>query len=335
MSRRDTAARLLATAVRLLPAPRREWGEAMLAELDSIEPRQDRRRFTAGCVGVVVTRPAVWRRAGYALLPAALVGYVVHWSAWIGWAPRRWSVVAFAAALAVVAELGLIGPLGPVALSRTVRFTRAVAYLLVGALAVEATWFLAHQTNTDLGGAPVLAVMFAGYLAGALAMTGHRSPAAPRTLLAGLAGGAAIAAAWTAVVVLDPPIPPHVALAVVLAGISMAGTGIVVNRRHGPAAAWCAATTAGTTGALLILNLVTVLSVAGPADLIPHLMPPALPLADQVNNSRIELTDRYLWLLLLGWFVAITQWVASRPALEPSDKTVISTTTPSGAPSSR
>ncbi|MEU7875083.1 hypothetical protein [Dactylosporangium sp. NPDC049140] len=176
---------------------------------------------------------------------------------------------------------------------------------------------MAHQHNTDLAGEPVLAVMFAGYLAGALAMTGHRSPATPRTLLTGLAGGAAIAVAWAAVAVLDPPIPPGVGLAVVFGSLGMATIGIAVERRRGPAAAWGAATTAGTTAALLILNLVSVLSVFGPADLVPHLMPPALPLADQIANSRIELTDRYPWLLLLGWFIALAQWVASRLAPNP------------------
>ncbi|WP_432840787.1 hypothetical protein [Dactylosporangium sp. CA-092794] len=311
---------LLAAAVRLLPGPRREWGEAMLAELRGLGAGRDRRRFAAGCVRAVLARPAVWRRAGYALLPAALVWYVVHWSAWIGWAPRRWGVVGFAAALAVVAELGVLGPLGPVGAGRQARFARAVAYLLIGTLAVEAARFMAHQTNTDLGGEPVLAVVLAGCLAGALAVTGHRSPATPRTLRTGLAGGAAIAGAWAAASVLHPPIRPGVGLAVALLGLGTAAIGFAVARRRGPAAAWCAATTAGTTAAVLIVNLITALSVLGPARLIPHLMPPALPLADQVADSRIELVDRYLWLLLLAWFVALAQWVASLPVRAPDDE---------------
>jgi hypothetical protein len=322
VSRRDTAARLLTAAVRLLPPARQDWGAAMLAELGSIESRRDRSRFSAGCVRVVVTRPAVWRRAAYVLSPVALVVYVVQWSAWLGWAPRRWGVVAFAAALAVVAELGLIGPLGPVGRSSAARFARAVGYLLVGALAVEAALFMAHQTNNDLDGMPVLSIMFAGYLAGALAMTAHRSAATSRTLVAGLTGGLAAAGAWTALAVLDPPIPPDAGLAVVLVALGMAGTGMVVQRHGGPEAGWRAALTAGTTSTLMILNVVTVLSAFGPAELIPHMMPPALDPADQIANSRIEVTDPYLWLLLLGWFVALAQWGASRSGARSTAETL-------------
>ncbi|MFB9446921.1 hypothetical protein Dvina_25670 [Dactylosporangium vinaceum] len=308
---------LLAAAVRLLPAPRREWGAAMLAELDGIGPAGERRRFAAGCVAAILTRPAVWRRVGYALLPVAAAGFVVRWSAAIDWAPRRWGVVAFALLLAAVAELGVFGPLGPVGAGWAARATRLVAYALVGVLAVEAGWFMAHQTNADLGGEPVLAVVFAGFLAGALAVTGHRAAVTARTLLTGLAGGFGLAGVWAALVLLDPPVPADVGLAVVLLGTGLAGIGSAVERRRGPAAAWTAAATAGTIAVLLIFNIVTVLSATGADDLIPHLLPPLVPARAQVAGSRIELPDHYLWLLLLGWFLALAQWAAARPAREP------------------
>ena len=45
----------------------------MRAELDVIGPRRQRWAFTLGCVRVVVTRPAVWRRVGYPLLTLAVL----------------------------------------------------------------------------------------------------------------------------------------------------------------------------------------------------------------------------------------------------------------------
>ncbi|MFI5908228.1 hypothetical protein [Dactylosporangium sp. NPDC051541] len=315
----------LAAAVRLLPAPRREWGEAMLAELAGIGPARERRRFAAGCVAAVLTRPAAWRRAVYALLPVVLAGLVVRWSAAIDWAPRRWGVVAFAVVLAAVAELGVLGPFGPVAAGPAARIARLVAYALVGALAVEAGWFMAQQTNADLGGEPVLAAVFAGFLTGALAMTGHRAAVTAGTLLTGLAGGFGIAGIWAATVLLAPPIPADVGLPVILLGLGLAGIGLVVERRRGPAAAWAVATTAGTTAVLLIVNLLTALSVAAPDRLIPHLLPPLVPAAAQIAGSRVELPDHYLWLLLLGWFLALAQWTAARQTRE----TTVAATRPS------
>ncbi|MFI5892738.1 hypothetical protein ACIA5D_21770 [Actinoplanes sp. NPDC051513] len=313
--RRDTAARLLSVAVRVLPADQREWGTAMQAELGALTEPDERHRFAAGCAAAVGTRPAVWRRVGYALLPAVIVAGVVLWSASIDWAPRRWGVVAFAAVLAVVAELGVVGPLGPVGRTRAARFTRACGYLLVGVLAVELDLSIAHKDNNDLTGVPVLSVVLAGYLAATLATTSRRAAATSRSLLLGLAGGVIAAAAWGVVVLLAPPIPPgpNLAAALVAAGMAVA---VLLAPRRDPKAALRAALIAGTTGALLIFNAVVILSSVGPAELIPSLVPHALTPADRLANSRIELVDPYLWLLLLGWFVAVAQWAAARsPAI--------------------
>ncbi|MET7398822.1 hypothetical protein ABZS66_35570 [Dactylosporangium sp. NPDC005572] len=302
---RDAPAWALAAATRLLPAGRRDWGTAMSAELAGIDLRPDRRRFAAGCVAAIVTRPGVLLRAGYLLAPIALVAYVVRWSATIGEPPRRWGVVALVAVLALVVELGVIGPLGPVGGGRAARLVRTIGYVLVGVLAVEAVLFVAGRTGPDLGGVPVFGVMFAGYLAAGQALTAQRSTATPRALLTGAAAGTAAAAAWAAVVLVAPPIPagPLLAIVLIAAGMTIAG------RLGGQVAALGA----GTTAALLILNLVTAASVLAPDWLIPHLAPPALAPATQIAESRIELPDPYLWLLLLGWFVALAQWAASSP----------------------
>jgi hypothetical protein len=87
---------------------------------------------------------------------------------------------------------------------------------------------------------------------------------------------------------------------------------VLVAPRRSPMAALRAALLAGTTAALLMFNAVVLLASYGPAKLIPALVPMALTPADRLANSRIELVDPYLWLLLLGFFVALGQWAAAR-----------------------
>jgi hypothetical protein len=61
----DWPHRLLAFAVRLMPEDRREWGAAMLAELDAVGGSLRRWRFATGCVRVTLFPPtsARWPRA--------------------------------------------------------------------------------------------------------------------------------------------------------------------------------------------------------------------------------------------------------------------------------
>jgi hypothetical protein len=70
----DVPLRLLRWAAGLLSAQRREWGQAMLGELDHIEGRGRRWRFTIGCVGAALLLPP-WGRAGaglFAMLAVAM-----------------------------------------------------------------------------------------------------------------------------------------------------------------------------------------------------------------------------------------------------------------------
>ena len=53
----DWPARIVARAGRMLPARRREWGHAMVAELSAIEGRGRRWRFAAGVAGVALVPP--------------------------------------------------------------------------------------------------------------------------------------------------------------------------------------------------------------------------------------------------------------------------------------
>lgn len=305
MSRRDAAARLLAAAAGVLPAGHRDWGVAMRAELADIVPRGDRWRFTAGCVRVVATRPAVWRHIGYPVLMVAVLVATVLETARTEYAPMHRGLIALVGILVLVACLGHVGPLGPVADDRAARASRAVALLLVGALAAEAVVSMAHKTNHDVAGVPVFTVMFVGYLLGFIALTARRSPASTPTLAIGVAAGGLAAAGWTALVVAVPPIPPDPAWAVLLTLAGMAAAGRIAGRRGGGTAELLAGTCAGTVATVLILNVFTALRLFGPAWLIPNVTPHALTPASRLAESRIEIADTYLWLMLFGWLIAI------------------------------
>ena len=72
----DVPLRLLRWAAGLLSTQRHEWGQAMLGELDHIEGRGRRWRFTIGCIGAALLLPP-WGRAGaaaVAMLAVAMGG---------------------------------------------------------------------------------------------------------------------------------------------------------------------------------------------------------------------------------------------------------------------
>ena len=71
----DAPMRLLRWTAGLLPAPRDEWGQAMLGELDHIEGRGRRWRFTIGCVGATLLLPPRGRAgAGVLAMVAVAIG---------------------------------------------------------------------------------------------------------------------------------------------------------------------------------------------------------------------------------------------------------------------
>src|SRR5207302_1009489 len=63
-ARGDVPERLLRWAAGLLSAQRAEWGQAMLGELDHIDGRGPRWRFSAGCAGAALLLPPWGRAAG-------------------------------------------------------------------------------------------------------------------------------------------------------------------------------------------------------------------------------------------------------------------------------
>jgi hypothetical protein len=78
---RDLPARLLAAAVRRLPADRRSWGRAMLTELAEVPAGPRRWRFALGCARVALFPPRSGAVPGW-----AAVALVVAIAAGAGWA---------------------------------------------------------------------------------------------------------------------------------------------------------------------------------------------------------------------------------------------------------
>jgi hypothetical protein len=314
VNRPDGAGWLLASAVWLLPAGRRDWGAAMRAELAEIVGDRARWGFAVGCVRVIATRPAVVRRVGYPLLMAGVLTATLWWTSRVAYPPLRWGSVMAVVVLLALAWFGRQrGPLGPVAEGWTARGVRGGGYLLLAAWTVTLMVAMARKDSAEQAtyGVPIFTVMLTSYLIGFLTLTAKRSAATGRILTAGLAGGGTAAAVWTAAVFVVPPIPVDVGPAVLLIAVGMVVAALAAGRRGGAERHLLAALCAGTVASILIISLVVVLSDFAPPSLIPDLAPAALTAADDLAQSRIEIQDPYMWILLLGGVIAILQSVAA------------------------
>ena len=113
--------------------------------------------------------------------------------------------------------------------------------------------------------------------------------------MVGVAGGVLAAAVW-AVPLLLGPVPGSILWAVVV--MAVAGGALLLPDAGLPGRPGRAAC------AVLVASLVVVVTVQalqrfGSARFVPDLTPAALP-ADRVSESRIEMIDPYLGVLLLG-----------------------------------
>jgi hypothetical protein len=308
VSRRDAPWWLLAAAVRLLPPGRRAWGSAMRAELAGIDARRERWEFAGGCTRALMTRSATARRIGYPLLTVAAVSVALWWTGRITYVPLHVGSMAVVLVLLAVAWLGrLSGPLGPVAGGPAARGLRAGGGLLLGVWTASLMVSMAEKNSAEQAvyGVPIFGVVLTINLVGLLALTARRSAATPRALTAGLAGAGLAVLVWTVAVCATPPIPVRSTPAVLLivAGATAAAWAAGGGGRERLLAALCA----GTAGIMLLLTVLVLLSTFGPATLIPDLASAALTPADDLEQSRREIQDPYVAVLLLGALVAALQ----------------------------
>jgi hypothetical protein len=313
----DGADSLLAIAVWLLPAGRREWGQAMRAELAAVSSTRARWWFAAGCARTVVTQPAVLRRNGYPALMIGTLVTVLGWSSTVAYPPLRWGLVTLVSVLVGVSWLGRRpGILGPVAEDRAARLVRAGGHLLVGAMTIMLVLSTTshHDPEEQAHNAvPILTVLLTSHLLGFVAVTSRRTATTGRVLATGIAAGVTIAVLCITVVLVAPPIPANIGPALAMITVAMAAAAAAANAgpRGSTERGMLAALCAGTIAALLIFILVALLSSYGPARLIPDLVPAALTPADDLANSRIEIQDPYVALLFLASLLAVGLSIAS------------------------
>jgi hypothetical protein len=314
---RDAASRILRVAVALIGADRGEWGRAMHAELAAIEAPSARLRFALGCLRVALTRPAALRTLGYPAVMLGALAVAVWWSRAIGYEPLRWAVIGAATMLLALAwwgrRPGVLGPVGP---GWAPRLVRAAGCLLVGAFAFGSALSVASHSNPGEQasvGVPIYAAASAGYLLAFLVVTARATPrrgaVRARTLVIGAGAGGGAAVIWTAVLAMARPMPtttlPLLALitGAVLLAAALAPTG---DRPRGRAKdALIAGLCAGASAALLAVDSLSALASKGPAALIPDLAPAALTRAEDLAQSRNEIQDPYVAVLLLGGLFAI------------------------------
>lgn len=88
------AGRLLRWVVRLLPAGRQEWGQAMLAELARVEAGRARRRFARDCLRASLLQPWVVGVIGFPVLGLGAIVGIVAWTTTVRYVPLRCALIA-------------------------------------------------------------------------------------------------------------------------------------------------------------------------------------------------------------------------------------------------
>jgi hypothetical protein len=161
----------------------------------------------------------------------------------------------------------------------------------------------------------VLCAIVDGYLLGFLALTTRRAAVTRRTLAIGAGTAAAAVGLFVVLAFVFAPIPPDAMPATGLVAVAMLCAAYAFGRGRARQML-LAALFAGSVTAVSVFGAVLVLSTFGPARLIPDLARAALTPADDLAQSRHEIQDPYVWMLLVGWVITVVQGLvalAARP----------------------
>jgi WD40 repeat protein len=246
---RDGARALLAVAVWLLPAGRREWGQAMRAELACISSASARWGFAVGCLRAAVWPGQLMRAGRYAVVVAGAVGLAT-----LSRITGVFRVEVIGLGLVAPPVLGRLGRgaglLGAVGASRAARAGRYICLVVVAACLVVAVENMAFTMPREGAGADpfgaafglaIVVVFLIGFTALGLAVTSAASGVATVTLAAGGGFGASAGLAWCVLMpfnqTLSAPGPWRaaayaVALAMVVVGAPTAAA-VMAARRSG------------------------------------------------------------------------------------------------------
>jgi hypothetical protein len=173
---------------------------------------------------------------------------------------------------------------------------RVLGCLLVAGMAALVVLMLVAAPDKAGAGGAVFGVMLATYLVAFLY---------GRPRLAAVWVGIAAAVLWLGLVVLIPPVPGSIALAVVFAA---AGAAVSLWLTREPAMAVAAA----MSSALLITSGAWALVTYGPERFVPLLVNRGSGAADPLLESRIEAPDPYVGLLAIGALLAVVVIVVRR-----------------------
>jgi hypothetical protein len=287
----DLPSRVLSTATRLLPTPRKEWGAAMAAELAAITERGERRRFALGCVrAVLFSGPMLRSLAGHLFLFGFAAVAVLR--ALSLTTSVRVEAIALVAVVGALAWWGRhAAPFGPVAPGRAARLVRLAGY---GSVMITIMVLLSTGTNDSSGwwfAAFAISVYLAGFLrATAQPVTGALSlPTAAALALSGLI-------LWWV-----PMLLWHVSAFVsFVAAVAVVCAGSALGSRAGNQTRGLVSGLAAATAMLLLVFLAAALTFRLWPGLAPNVSPPGLNGIARAENNRAESLDPYVADFLLG-----------------------------------
>lgn len=291
--------RALALVVRLLPSYRREWGEAMLAELAALEDGRSRRRHALGCARAVLLDPGVLRTLG---LHAVALGFA---AAVFALALGERSVGVRVETLVLLAVLGVVawaGRRSGVADEPMARRFRGAGYAVVGgSLLLLLTG--PGGNGGDPGGWWVAGLAFVLCLVAVVAVTARGAAVGSLGIVAAVVvAGAAVW--WVPMLFLGSVrAHPQWALAIV------AASALLTARLARPGDREVAVLVTAFASCLLIFVVAVGTYAAFPG------LAPDIATAQAVNpalENQIESTDPYIGELLLGALLGVAVVGAAR-----------------------
>jgi hypothetical protein len=197
--RRDVPYRLLAKAVAAMPPGRRDWGLAMLAELDHIHDPGDRARFALGATRVALfppgAAPSWWAVPLGLVLRAAVAAVTIHVLApAVGPAALPLAALPAAGAWGVVTIPALTGrPRGVVPAAQAAVAAGVTGCLVLAVVTVQSYPQVMTSGAHGWGIGVVFDVASAGYLVAALLLS-RAAPATERNSWYALAAALVLAA---------------------------------------------------------------------------------------------------------------------------------------------
>ena len=206
-NRRDMPALVLAWTVPLLSAGRREWGQAMQAELASMQTSAVRWRFTRGCLLAIVRRPALGALASRAI-PVGMLLLTVLLTIRTAYLPMHIGLIAMVSVLAGLYLFGdramLLAP--PPTCSHLTAVVRAGGALALAwlALGIVLSYRSGSGNVVDRAstGVPIFTALIACYLVGFMSLTSS-ALADTWVLVRGVGVGVIAAVVWLVVVLAD------------------------------------------------------------------------------------------------------------------------------------